>query len=132
MSVTATRTALKFTDLSVTFLTGSGDVDAVKGISLDVAPGEVVAVVGESGSGKSVTSLAAMGLLAENAIVRGSVTVGETEVIGMPNEQMRKLRASEIAMVFQEPMTALNPVLTIERQLTEIFELHDVIGRAHV
>ncbi|MDF2581117.1 MAG: glutathione transporter ATP-binding protein [Microbacterium sp.] len=126
MSVTATRTALKFTDLSVTFLTGSGDVDAVKGISLDVAPGEVVAVVGESGSGKSVTSLAAMGLLAENAIVRGSVTVGETEVIGMPNEQMRKLRASEIAMVFQEPMTALNPVLTIERQLTEIFELHDV------
>lgn len=126
MSVTATRTALKFTDLSVTFLTGSGDVNAVKGISLDVRPGEVVAVVGESGSGKSVTSLAAMGLLAENAIIRGSITVGETEVIGLPNERMRKLRASEIAMIFQEPMTALNPVLTIERQLTEIFELHDV------
>ena len=126
MSVTATRTALKFTDLSVTFLTGSGDVNAVKGISLDVRPGEVVAVVGESGSGKSVTSLAAMGLLAENAIIRGSIAVGETEVIGLPNERMRKLRASEIAMIFQEPMTALNPVLTIERQLTEIFELHDV------
>lgn len=126
MSVTATRTALKFTDLSVTFLTGSGDVNAVKGISLEVRPGEVVAVVGESGSGKSVTSLAAMGLLAENAITRGSITVGETEVIGLPNERMRKLRASEIAMIFQEPMTALNPVLTIERQLTEIFELHDV------
>ncbi len=126
MSITATRPALKFTDLSVTFLTGAGDVDAVKGISLEVRPGEVVAVVGESGSGKSVTSLAAMGLLAENAITRGSITVGDTEVMGLPNDRLRKLRASEIAMIFQEPMTALNPVLTIQAQLTEIFELHDV------
>ncbi|WP_314423583.1 ABC transporter ATP-binding protein [uncultured Microbacterium sp.] len=118
--------ALSFTDLRVRFATESGIVDAVKGISFDVRPGEVVALVGESGSGKSVTSSAAMGLLPDNALISGSAKLGEVEVVGLPAAQINRLRATEVAMIFQEPMTALNPVLTIERQLTEIFEIHDI------
>ncbi|MER7795932.1 ABC transporter ATP-binding protein [Microbacterium sp. NPDC096154] len=120
------KTALSFTDLKVRFGTESGVVDAVRGISLSVRPGEVVALVGESGSGKSVTSMAAMGLLPDNAEVTGSAHVGDVDVVGLPAERMRGMRATEVAMIFQEPMTALNPVLTIERQLTEIYELHDI------
>ncbi|MCO1338736.1 glutathione ABC transporter ATP-binding protein [Kocuria polaris] len=117
---------LSFTDLSVTFDTEFGDVDAVKKLSLDVQPGEVVALVGESGSGKSVTSTAAMGLLPMNAHISGAASVGERNVVGMDPERIRKMRATNIAMVFQEPMTALNPVLTVERQMTEALELHDL------
>ncbi|GAA5227232.1 ABC transporter ATP-binding protein [Paeniglutamicibacter antarcticus] len=119
-----TATALKFENLSVTFETEFADVHAVKGISLEVYPGEVVALVGESGSGKSVTSTAAIGLLPPNAYITGKAMVGGINVVGMAENKMRKMRATEIAMVFQEPMTALNPVLTIERQLTESLELH--------
>jgi peptide/nickel transport system ATP-binding protein len=120
------RAALSFSDLRVQFATESGMVDAVKGISFDVKPGEVVALVGESGSGKSVTSSAAMGLLPDNALIEGSAKVGEVEVVGLAPEKINRMRATEIAMIFQEPMTALNPVLTVERQMTEIFEIHDI------
>mgnify|MGYP001618642110 CR=1 FL=1 len=120
------RAALSFSDLRVQFATESGMVDAVKGISFDVKPGEVVALVGESGSGKSVTSSAAMGLLPDNALIEGSAKVGEVEVVGLAPEKVNRMRATEIAMIFQEPMTALNPVLTVERQMTEIFEIHDI------
>ncbi|MFJ2619012.1 ABC transporter ATP-binding protein [Glutamicibacter sp. NPDC087344] len=118
--------ALSFTDLQVTFETAGPDVHAVKGLSLAVRPGEVVALVGESGSGKSVTSTAAMGLLPSNANVTGVAKVGNVNVVGLDAGKMRKMRATDIAMVFQEPMTALNPVLTIERQLTEALELHGI------
>ncbi len=118
--------ALSFKDLNVTFETSGSDVHAVKGLSLTVRPGQVVALVGESGSGKSVTSTAAMGLLPSNAIVEGSAKVGTVNVVGLEESKLRKMRATDIAMVFQEPMTALNPVLTIERQLTEALELHDI------
>ncbi|PQZ98099.1 glutathione ABC transporter ATP-binding protein [Arthrobacter sp. MYb224] len=127
MSTEATEDyALSFNDLKVTFETAGPDVHAVKGLSLAVRPGEVVALVGESGSGKSVTSTAAMGLLPENAQVTGVAKIGNVNVVGLEAGKMRKMRATDIAMVFQEPMTALNPVLTIERQLTEALELHDV------
>ena len=119
-----TGTALSFENLNVVFDTEFSEVHAVKGLTLEVFPGEVVALVGESGSGKSVTSTAAMGLLPSNANITGKALVGGVNVVGMPEAKMRKMRATEIAMVFQEPMTALNPVLTVERQLTESLELH--------
>ena len=123
---TAGEYALSFNDLKVTFETSGPLVHAVKGLSLAVRPGEVVALVGESGSGKSVTSTAAMGLLPENANITGEAKIGNVNVVGLEQGKMRKMRATDIAMVFQEPMTALNPVLTIERQLTEALELHGI------
>ena len=127
MSTEATENyALSFKDLKVTFETEARDVHAVKGLSLEVRPGEVVALVGESGSGKSVTSTAAMGLLPGNANITGEARVGNVNVVGLDAGRMRKMRATDIAMVFQEPMTALNPVLTVERQLTEALELHGI------
>lgn len=117
---------LAFEDLDVRFATEFGSVHAVRGISLEVRPGEVVALVGESGSGKSVTSLTALGLLPSNARVRGSVRVGDQEVTALSGRALRALRGGRVAMVFQEPMTALNPVLTIGDQLVEALELHGV------
>ncbi|MEG3615670.1 ABC transporter ATP-binding protein [Isoptericola haloaureus] len=117
---------LSFTDLEVTFGTEFGDVHAVKGISLEVRPGEVVALVGESGSGKSVTSTTALGLLPGNARVSGRVQVGDQIVGDLDPAGLRKMRGNDIAMVFQEPMTALNPVLTIGDQLTEALQLHGI------
>jgi peptide/nickel transport system ATP-binding protein len=117
---------LSFEDLEVTFGTEFGDVHAVKGITLEVRPGEVVALVGESGSGKSVTSMTALGLLPRNARVRGSVRVGDRVVGGLDGAGLRRMRGNDVAMVFQEPMTALNPVLTIGDQLTEALQLHGI------
>lgn len=120
------RPILSFQDVSVTFGTEFGDVEAVKGVSFDVKPGEVVALVGESGSGKSVTSATAMGLLPANAHVSGTVMLGEREVTKLDSNGLRKIRGRHAAMVFQEPMTALNPVLTVGDQLTESLNVHDI------
>ncbi|RII43494.1 ABC transporter ATP-binding protein [Galactobacter valiniphilus] len=125
-SATHGEVVLDIRDLKVAFAAGDTAKLAVKGLDLQVKAGEVVALVGESGSGKSVTSLSTMGLLPPNAMVSGSVEVTGHQVIGLPEERMRKLRATEIAMVFQEPMTALNPVLTVEQQLTEALETHNL------
>jgi peptide/nickel transport system ATP-binding protein len=117
---------LSFEDLSVTFRTEFGEVHAVKGIDLEVRPGEVVALVGESGSGKSVTSMTALGLLPRNARVGGTVRVGDKVVGALDGKGLRNMRGNDVAMVFQEPMTALNPVLTIGDQLTEGLQLHGI------
>ncbi|MDD9205729.1 ABC transporter ATP-binding protein, partial [Georgenia sp. 10Sc9-8] len=117
---------LRFEGLDVRFATEFGSVHAVKGISLDVRPGEVVALVGESGSGKSVTSMTALGLLPKNAYVEGTVQVGDKAVRKLDLRGLRRMRGNDVAMVFQEPMTALNPVLTIGDQLTEALELHGI------
>ncbi|PWD52070.1 glutathione ABC transporter ATP-binding protein [Serinibacter arcticus] len=119
-----TASVLSFSDLDVKFGTEFGTVHAVKGISLDVKAGEVLALVGESGSGKSVTSMTALGLLPGNARVNGGITVDGKAVDRMSPSALRRMRGNDVAMVFQEPMTALNPVLTVGSQLVEALELH--------
>ncbi|ONI78866.1 glutathione ABC transporter ATP-binding protein [Actinosynnema sp. ALI-1.44] len=111
---------LGYDHLSITF----GDVEATKEVSFEVKPGEVVAVVGESGSGKSVTAMSALGLLPRKAKVTGRIMLGGRDVRGLSGKELRELRGNEIAMVFQEPMTALNPVHTIGWQLAEAITLH--------
>lgn len=118
--------ALSFQKIGVTFNTEFGTVEAVKGVSFDVMPGEVVAVVGESGSGKSVTSSAAMGLVPKNGTVTGKTFLNGVETTAMDGAQLRRLRGSEVSMVFQEPMTALNPVLKVSDQLVEAMQVHGV------
>ncbi|OLT19819.1 glutathione ABC transporter ATP-binding protein [Ornithinimicrobium sp. CNJ-824] len=124
---------LTFDDVDVRFKTEFGSVHAVKGVDLRVRPGEVVALVGESGSGKSVTSMTAMRLLPSNATIGGAVNVAGRDVGQLSERNMRRLRGNDVAMVFQEPMTALNPVLTVGTQMVESMELHHVArGQAAV
>ena len=120
------RPLLEVRDLAVTFASrGRRPVKAVDGVSLDVAAGATVGIVGESGSGKSVTSLAALGLLPRRGVqISGSVRFDGEDLLNMPDEELRQVRGREIAMVFQDPMSSLNPVLTIGRQITEILERH--------
>ncbi|WP_273488616.1 ABC transporter ATP-binding protein [Ancrocorticia populi] len=120
------KPVLSFEDLDVQFKTEFGRVHAVRGVSIDVHPGEVVALVGESGSGKSVTSMTALGLLPGNASIDGVIKVSDHVIRTLGSRGMRELRGKEVSMVFQEPMTALNPVLTIGRQMTEALEIHDL------
>ena len=123
---------LRIRDLSVTFRSrGRRDVRAVDGINLDVDAGSTVGIVGESGSGKSVTSLASLGLLGKRGVeVTGSVSFDGEDLLHMDEQELRALRGSEIAMIFQDPMSALNPVLTVGRQITEILERHRGMSRA--
>jgi len=117
---------LKIRDLTVTFASrGRRPVRAVDGVSLDVAAGSTVGIVGESGSGKSVTSLAALGLLGKRGVqVTGSVEFDGEDLLNMAEDELRAVRGREIAMIFQDPMSSLNPVLTVGRQITEILERH--------
>lgn len=115
----ADRALLSILDLRVTFETPEGPVAAVDGASLDIYPGEVLAVVGESGSGKSQTALAITGLLAQNGTSAGSILWQGREILGLPEHQLMQLRAKEIAMIFQNPMTCLNPYLRISTQMIE-------------
>ncbi|MCW2862999.1 MAG: peptide transporter ATPase [Actinoallomurus sp.] len=115
---------LTFEDLAVSFRSGRESVRAVDGVSLTVAPGEVVAVVGESGSGKSVTSMSALGLLPPTATTTGTVRVGGVDVTTLDGARLRAIRGAEVAMVFQEPMTALNPAFTVGWQVAEALRLH--------
>jgi oligopeptide/dipeptide ABC transporter ATP-binding protein len=117
---------LQVQDLHTQFTTSAGVVRAVDGVSYDVDEGETVALVGESGCGKSVSALSVMRLVAEPAgrIVSGKLLFKGRDLLKLSEEEMRVVRGREIAMVFQEPMTSLNPVLTIGRQLTEGLEIH--------
>jgi oligopeptide/dipeptide ABC transporter ATP-binding protein len=116
---------LRVRDLTVSFVTRERTVRAVEQVSFDVRPGEVVGLVGESGCGKSVTSLAVLGLHEKPAgRVSGSITLGGQELVGAPNETLRKVRGNRVSMIFQDPLTSLNPYLRIEEQLGEVLELH--------
>jgi peptide/nickel transport system ATP-binding protein len=125
-----TDTILQTTDLGVSFSTESGTVDAVRGVSLSVAPGETLALVGESGSGKSTVALAAMGLLSGNATASGSAVVAGHEVVGAPEPALRGLRGSTVSMVFQEPATALDPLTRVGAQIAEVIRNHRSVSAA--
>jgi oligopeptide transport system ATP-binding protein len=122
---------LSVEDLRVTFGSGDRTVHAVNGISYDVAAGETLGVVGESGCGKSVSSLALMRLLPKPAarITSGRITFEGEEILELSDEAIREMRGDRMAMIFQDPMTSLNPVLTVERQLTEVLETHRKLKR---
>ncbi len=122
-------TLLSVRDLNIRFTTGDGDVHAVNNVSFDLSAGQKVALVGESGSGKSQIALSIMGLLAKNAIVSGQVMFNGNNLLAASNDELNQIRAQKIAMIFQDPMSALNPYMKVGRQLSEIVELHEGLSR---
>ena len=115
---------LSIRDLRITFDTPLGSLEAVRGVDLDVHAGEMMGVVGESGSGKSVTFLAAMGLLPHQAKVSGSVMLNGQEILGASNKVLRNMRGGLMSMIFQDPLSALNPVHRIGDQIVEMLKAH--------
>ena len=131
---TRTGPVLQVRDLSVEFVTETGRVSAVDGVDLTLGAGEIVGVVGESGCGKSVTSMSLAGLLPGSAKVTGSVQLrGDdgrtTELVGARGAALRRVRGREVAYIFQEPMTSLNPVVTVGSQVTEVIRAHEKVSR---
>lgn len=120
---------LSIHDLKVEFGTRQGVVKAVDGVSLNVYRGEVLGLVGESGSGKSVTGLSILGLIdPPGRIASGSIKLEGTELIGLPEHELRRLRGERMAMIFQDPMTTLNPVLRIDTQMIETIRAHENVS----
>ena len=121
---------LEVRDLKISFRTEHGTVRAIDGVSFDVAESEILGVVGESGSGKTISLLAVMGLINDpNAVIAGSIKFRGRELIGLKPREMRSLRGREIAMIFQDPMTAMTPVYTIGWQIAEQIVTHERIGK---
>jgi peptide/nickel transport system ATP-binding protein len=120
---------LEVRDLCVTFATESGTISAVDRVSLTLAPGEIVGIVGESGCGKSVTAMSLTSLLPSSARVTGSARLRGIELIGARDSVLRQVRGQDIAYIFQEPMTSLNPVLTVGRQIAEVLQVHEHLSR---
>ena len=120
------RTVLEVENLVTTFDTDAGTLTAVDGVSFSVAAGRTLGIVGESGCGKSVTALSIMRLLPQpmGKIAGGRILLGNQDLVSLPIDEMQRIRGGRIGMIFQEPMTALNPVHTIGRQLSEVFLLH--------
>jgi len=125
------QSVLSVSNLTTSFLVDGEWRQVVKNISFDVMPGETVAIVGESGSGKSVTSLSIMRLLARGSSrIEGSVRLNGRDILTLPEGEMRRVRGKDIAMIFQEPMTSLNPIFTIGRQISEALTCHGDISKA--
>ena len=127
--MSGTEPLLKVTDLNVEFPTDDGVVKAVRGVSFEVGRHEILGIVGESGCGKSVTAMAIMGLLPSTARVTGSIKFRGEELVGLKPRDMRAYRGNKIAMVFQDPMTALNPVYKVGSQLAEAVRVHQTMSR---
>ncbi|GMG87544.1 oligopeptide/dipeptide ABC transporter ATP-binding protein [Biformimicrobium ophioploci] len=120
---------LEVKDLRVLFDTRDGEVVAVNDLNFSVTPGETLGIVGESGSGKSQTAFSLLGLLARNGRASGSARFRGEEILNLPEQRLNRIRAQEIAMIFQDPMTSLNPYRKIGPQLSEVLELHKGVGR---
>lgn len=122
---------LSVRDLKISFRTNDGLVRAIDGVSFDLEESEILGVVGESGSGKTVSLLAVMGLITDpNASIEGSIRYKGRELVGLPARELKRLRGNEIAMIFQDPMTALTPVYTIGWQIAEQIRAHQNISKA--
>ncbi|WNN42573.1 MULTISPECIES: ABC transporter ATP-binding protein [Winslowiella] len=121
---TGSAALLDVKDLRVTFKTPDGDVTAVNDLNFSLSAGETLGIVGESGSGKSQTAFALMGLLASNGRIGGSALFNGKQILNLPEKQLNKLRAEQIAMIFQDPMTSLNPYMKVGEQLMEVLQLH--------
>ncbi|AJY48176.1 oligopeptide/dipeptide ABC transporter ATP-binding protein [Martelella endophytica] len=120
---------LDVNNLSVRFTTNSGPVYAVRGVNMQLDRGETLAIVGESGSGKSQTVFAMMGLLAANGEASGSVTFDGTEILNAPPKVINPIRANRMAIIFQDPMTSLNPYMRVSEQMAEVLQLHKGMSR---
>ena len=121
---------LEVRDLEVTFDSQRGRIHAVRGVSFDVAPGETVGVVGESGCGKSVTAMSLLRLVGANGRISGSIRFEGKDLLAMSDDEIRQLRGNRMSMVFQDPMTSLNPVLRVGRQLDDVLRAHGRGDRA--
>ena len=130
MGELAPDVVLSVRDLKVNFPTDGGIVQAVRGVSYDLHKGEVLGIVGESGSGKSVTSLTIMGLLPRSARVSGSIKFGQTELLGASEKLLSSVRGKNIAMIFQDPMTSLNPVYSVGYQIAEAVRAHRRVSKS--
>ena len=123
-------TLLSVRDLTVTLMTGSGPADAVRNLSFDIERGQILGIAGESGSGKTMTALSIMGLLPYKGKASGSINFDGEELVGFKPKDFRRVRGKDVAMIFQDPMTSLHPMLTIETQLTEHLRHHRKVSRA--
>ncbi len=130
MDLTKGAALLSVRDLTVRFRTDEGPVTAVAGVSFDVADGETVAIVGESGSGKTVTAMSILGLLPPAAERSGSVLLRGRDLLALSERELRSVRGGDVGMIFQDPMTALNPVHRVGRQIAEVVLLHSSVGAA--
>jgi peptide/nickel transport system ATP-binding protein len=129
-SRTGSLPLLEVENLRVRLNTSRGPADAVRGVSFSLNRGETLGLIGESGCGKSVTAMALMGLLPDSAVISGNIRLGGRELVGLPEPDYCQLRGNRISMIFQEPMTALNPMHTIGRQVAEPLRRHKGLAAA--
>lgn len=135
MSIPETETILEVNNLKTTFKTDAGDVNAVDGVSFKLPKGKTIGIVGESGSGKSITALSILRLIGSNGQTKGGeILYKGQDLLKLSEDKMRRLRGNEISMIFQEPMTSLNPVYTVGQQISEALMLHQNMSKkeAHV